>query len=126
MRIRQHELLAGLTREVLGVIRVLVIAGEFEDVDEALQRLPIALAIVFDPGDLVERVAVYRVSLRWEFEHLAIELRCGVHVAVVEVVLCERQVGVRHEAAPWMVLDQSSVDRAGFLELVELLERKRQ
>ena len=122
-RVRQDELFARLLSEILGVVRVLVLLGELEDVDETLKRLPVALAIVFNPGDLVERVAIDRVPLRRKLENLAVELPRRFHVALfVEVVLRKREIGVWNEAAVRVVLDEASIDRARLLELIELLK----
>ena len=125
-RVRQHQLPPRLPREVGRVTRVGVLLGELDRAHELRQRAAEVLEVVERPRLLVERVAVDRVPVGWDLGDLRVELLRRAHVSLAEVVLGERQVGVRNEAGLREALDQAVVDLTRPLELPHLLEAEGQ
>jgi len=124
LRVRHHEFLARLTHEVLDVCRLGVLRAELDRLHEALERALEVLEVVEAPRLLVDRVAVDLVALRRDLRDLLVELLGGLHVALLEVVLRERQIRVRDVHALREVLDQPVIDLARAIELLHLVERE--
>ena len=116
-RVGHDELAPGLAREGRRVARVGVLAGVLQQPHEFVERAAEVVLVETDPRELVARVPEDGVALRGDGEHALVELPRRVELPFGEVVLGEREVGVRHEAALREGAEQAVVDlpRAGVL-----------
>ena len=100
---------------------LLVVLRRLRDLEERLERLLEALQVEMDPAHLVHRVPV-RDRLRELEDHLVAGLGVG-ELALLEVVVGEREVRLGDVLRVRIVLEQLVVDRSRLLHVLAALQR---